>query len=705
MITNFTSLFKKLQKTDRKQALLYLFCNFVSLLLITAYSAMMFSPTVLLILPEKGDSRKQMIAIFVLALFGCIVFTIYASCLFFRKKSRQIGILMALGASREKLAPELFKEVITLSSTSSLLGIIAGFPFVWLLWNGFRLFIVDSAEMRLQFDWHCLLLSAVFCFLVVGFSCVTAYRYLKRTNIIDVVQEEHKNEPVKEPGRWCGPVGFLLLFAGAVIGYCAPYVYYNLVEGHYPPAWLNVCYVPVFIGLYMVILHTVVHGWCPYKKNPYKNIISRSMMKFQGHQTVNTLIVSTVLIAGASFAIFYIPMTAVSQYMNIANRPYNYCYNYPVTQKDQLPNELSIPKIAAEYDLSIKDWHESSYAILAMDGMAEIEDSSDTYHREYTPLLCEGRFFPESDYRKLTGNNLSVESGTYYAISNQEESTTYWLTTKSTLLTNMTTRKTLPITFAGFAHYDFLAGETAYYVLNDKDYAKICEGLSDTWKEEIVFFNLEGNDSYAFANKLYHTLINSYDLQYAITNYYDHVRKIACEEAGEIYWGDDPEAQISFDRPDSSEFRQYWLYMPKMTILDKTDLLRTYAVFLMMFLFISIICILAALVINYTRCMTISLNNRYVFDDLRKLGASPQFLFNEVKNQASKVFVVPSAIGMCTMYLLYILIMLGNDGKISSGEIGGLGACLLVLFLFAIIFYLVYRYTVRQMCRRLTIHH
>ena len=40
---------KKLQKADQKQAALYLFCNFVSLMIITAYSAMILSPTVLII--------------------------------------------------------------------------------------------------------------------------------------------------------------------------------------------------------------------------------------------------------------------------------------------------------------------------------------------------------------------------------------------------------------------------------------------------------------------------------------------------------------------------------------------------------------------------------------------------------------------------------------------------------------------------------
>lgn len=79
------SMERKLQKADRKQASLYLFCNFISLMLISAYSAMMFSPTILGILPEGGDSRKQMYAIFVLSLFGCVIFTIYASSLFFRK--------------------------------------------------------------------------------------------------------------------------------------------------------------------------------------------------------------------------------------------------------------------------------------------------------------------------------------------------------------------------------------------------------------------------------------------------------------------------------------------------------------------------------------------------------------------------------------------------------------------------------------------
>ncbi len=43
-MTTLKQLEKKLQKADTKIAGLYLFCNFISLLLITAYSAMMLFP-------------------------------------------------------------------------------------------------------------------------------------------------------------------------------------------------------------------------------------------------------------------------------------------------------------------------------------------------------------------------------------------------------------------------------------------------------------------------------------------------------------------------------------------------------------------------------------------------------------------------------------------------------------------------------------
>lgn len=696
-----TDLEKKLQKTDRKQAALYLFCNFVSLLLITSFSAMMFSPTVLLVFPEGGDSRKQMIAIFALALFGCVVFTIYAGSLFFRKKARQLGTLMALGASRRTLTPGLFREVLFLSSVSSLLGILAGIPFVLLLWNSFRLLLIDSQEMVLQLDFRFLLLSFAFFLLVVLFACFTAYHYLRRTDIIDVIQEEHKNEPVKMLGTWCGPLGIFLLFSGAITGYLAPGIYLDTFQA-YPTALINLFYAPVFVGLYLIMLHAVVHGARSHRKHPYRNLIARSMMKFQGKQTVNNLLVSTVLIAGGCFAIFYLPMFSIGPLMNITERPYDYCYDYRIDQS--VPNKAQITALADSHGLKLKDFKSENYLTLALDGECYVEEDERHFHYEYTKLLREGNFFSASSFFRLTGQELSVPEGTYYAISNRTETGSYDLLTNSTLLTNLSTGKEFPVSFGGLAHYDLFAGNTEYYVINDRDYEALAAGLSDEWKGNMVLFNIDGEDSYDFAKDFFYTLVASFGPECELPTYYDRVTKIREEQQGGIYWGDtDRMTKISFDSPDTSDFRAYFRYMPKIRILEQQDFFRSFAVFLMMFLFICIICLFAALIISYTRCMTIALNNRYVFDNLKRLGASPAFLLQEIKNQAGTVFKIPAMAGMTAMYLLYSLIMYGNDSVITFSEIAGLAGCLLVLLLLALLHYAVYRITVRSMAKQLSI--
>lgn len=106
---NMKDIERKLRHVGYKQAKLYFFCNLIALMIITAYILLMKSPTILTILPEGGDSRRQMYMIFALTLFGCVVFTIYSASLFFRKKTRQIGILMALGASKKQLIPGVLR--------------------------------------------------------------------------------------------------------------------------------------------------------------------------------------------------------------------------------------------------------------------------------------------------------------------------------------------------------------------------------------------------------------------------------------------------------------------------------------------------------------------------------------------------------------------------------------------------------------------
>lgn len=692
-IKNIRQMEQKLQRADRRQSRLYLFCNFMALMIISAYSALMLSPTVQRVFPEGGDSRKQMYMIFVMTLVGCVIFTIYALGLFFRHKAGQLGILMALGASRRRLAPGLFREVIVLSGISAVAGTIAGFPFVWMIWQIFRLILVDSSDMVLSFDFRCLFISLLFLLLVVGFACLTAWRYLKKTNIMEVIREEHINEPVKELGRWCGPVGLLLILAGAVLGYGAPVAcdawFFISV-----PEWVSILYAPVFVGLYMVMLHTVVYGWKSHKKNPYKNIISRSMMKFQGKQTVNNLLVITLLIAGGCFAIFYLPTNSISALLRYASQSYDYFYQYQADQA--VPDRETVEVLGKDYGLTFRDWNECEYITLGIGGLSKIYEEDDVrYHVEYVPMQGEAKVLSEDAYRILTGQEVDVKPGTYLNITNQEESALY-TNEAAREFTNMVTRKQIATTFAGYLHYDLLAKEIPCCILDNEDYAGISEGLTDEWRGQFVEFNVDGKDSYPFANAFYHLFVSSFDESCARPFYYDRVQKIRENEAGMEYWVDtDDMVTISYELPDSFMFRQFWVYQPDFRILSQNDYLRNVAVLFMMFLFVFIVCMITALVVCYTRCQSIALNNRYIFDDLKKLGASPAFLDKEVRIQCGNVFKVPSLVGMFAMFFLFTMILYANDGRILKAEWAAMGVCLCIIALIGGVIYAVYRSTVK----------
>ncbi len=700
-VINMRQMEQKLQRADRKQSRLYLFCNFMALMIISAYSALMLSPTVQKVFPEGGDSRKQMYMIFVMTLLGCVVFTIYALGLFFRHKSRQLGVLMALGASRKRLAPGLYREVILLSGVSAILGTAAGFPFVWVIWHAFRLFLVDSSDMVLTFDFRCLFISLLFLLLVVGFAGLTAWRYLKKTNIMEVIREEHINEPVKELGRWCGPVGFLVLLTGAVLGYGAPLAcdkWFSM----FPPAWVSVFYAPVFVGLYMIMLHTVVHGWKSHRKNPYKNIISRSMMKFQGKQTVNNLLVVTLLIAGGCFAVFYLPTNGISAVLRYASLPYDYFYKYQADQ--DMPDRTEIEALGREYDLSLKDWNECDYVTVGMGGMAKIyEEDGLRYHIEYVPMQQEAMVLSEDAYQMITGQEVDVEPGTYWCLNDKAETSLY-VNDSAKEITNMTTRKALATEFAGFLHYDHLAETIPCCVLDNADYALISEGLTDDWRGRFVAFNVDGKDSYPFANAFFRLFVSSFDESCERPSYYDRVQKIRENEEGKEYWGDtDDMTTIRYEMADSFMFRNFWVYMPSFRILSQNDYLRNMAVMFMMFLFIFIVCMITALVVCYTRCQSIALNNRYIFDDLKKLGASPVFLDREVHSQCGNVFKVPSMVGTTAMFLLFSMILYANDGRMLKTEWMAMGVCLCIIAAIGGVIYAVYRSSVRAIKAQLQI--
>ena len=703
-MTSFSQVYARLRRKGWGRYALLAGCCFFSVLLITAYVSMMRAPTVLSVLPEGGDSRKQVMMIFVLAVVGCAVFTTYAAGLFFRQKSRETGVFLALGASRAQLGRELRRDLAVIALVSCAAGALLGSPLAWALWSLFRLFLVDSQEMVLSFDPEAYIYALAFAAYVTGMLFFLGGRSIRKTNIMDVVQESHKSEPIRAVPRWYGPVGIGLLALGGFCGYIAPSVFVRGLHWYPPEGLTAVFYLPALAGLYMLLLHTVVNGWG--RRHKYRDLISTSMMRFQGRQTVRNMLVMTVLIAGAYFASFYTPMLGTGAMMSYDARPVDYAYHFRADQ--DIPVEDEVYALAEEYGVTITSWARQPMARLAVDGTRQVETEGAlgaTWESVYYQEVGSELFLSESAYNALTGETLDLKRGEIAAIMDATGDGQGVFGGEVSLVTNTFTGQRWPVTMAEDLRHDILFGR---YVADDADYAEMTAGLPDDWREEMVVFNVEDVDeTYAFAKALFYEIVDRSGDEVALDGSWDPVlREIYLEEEGEYFMDPGAAEKYGFTPPDysqrdSSAFRLNWMYMPQFRVLDKADFVTTTAVFLMLFVFIAIVCFAAVVVIAFTRSMTIALTNRQVYDDLRHLGAPEPYLRRAARNQVRRVYLAPAVAGTALILCFYTMILFFNDGRFTIGEIAGLGNCLLLVAAVSALLYGVYRLTCRSARRAL----
>lgn len=703
----FTQVYAALRRKNKGQYALLTGCCFFSVLLITAYVCMMRSPTILSVLPEGGDSRKQVMMIFVLAVIGCAVFTTYAAGLFFRQKSRETGVFLALGTSRKQLKRELRRDLAIISLGACAAGAILGGPLAWGLWQVFRALVVDTEEMSLTFGPAAYTYALAFSAYVTAMLFFLGGRSIRKTNIMDVVQESHKSEPIREVKHWYGWVGMILLAVGGFCGYIAPTVFVRGLHWYPPEGLTAVFYLPALVGLYMILLHTVANGWGG-KRRKYQDMISVSQMRFQGQQTVRNMLVMTVLIAGAYFATFYAPMLGTGAMMGYDARPVDYAYHFRADQ--DIPQEGEVRALAEEYNVSITSWAQSPMARLAVDGTRQVETEGSlgtTWESVYYEQAKSDLFLSESAYNALTGEDLNLQPGEIAGIMDATGDGQGVFGGEVSLVTNPFTGERWPVTMVEDLRNDLLFGR---YVVDDADYKEMTASLPDDWREEMVFFNVENDqETYDFAKALFYEIVDRSGPEVALYDSFDPIaREIELAETGEYFL--DPETcekygfpSIDYGQRDSSNFRLYWQYMPQFRVLDKADFVKTTAVFLMLFLFIAIVCFSAVIVIAFTRCLTIAITNRRVYDDLRRLGSPREYLFHSARSQVRRVFLVPMVTGTALIYAFYTMIMYFNDNRLTTGEVAGLGICLLLIAAVSAVLYGVYRLTRRSVCRKLGI--
>ena len=684
----------KLRKNSIKNYYMLAFCITLSVLLVTSYALMFFSPTVMNILPSGGDSRKQGYMIFSIAIIGCAVFTTYASSLFYKYKSREFGILMALGERKSKLKKVLLKELILIIPICLIVGVVLSIPVSYIIWKVFQIFIIDTKEMTYQFGATGLIFGVGFCIFVTLCIFINGAKFIKRSNIMDIIYEQRKSEVVKDIKPWTGIVGWILVISGLFLGYGVPNIIVEIIGYIMPSIW-NVMYLLSFLGLYMVLTHAIIYS--KKGKNPkkyYKNIISTNMMRFSGKQTVRNMCVITFLIAGGLFAAFYTPTIMASLLVDIKNNPIDYAFYYKGNE-NQI-NKEEIYSLSKDNNVSITDYYEVDAISLITNGYYRDYDENNMLINEYVEKMQYNEFFKESDFNKVSGQNIDVSKGEYYKVIADGESESIWSKFNDLdTITHPVTGESDKIKFAGTVSFrPFAKKHQGKYVISDEDYLRLSKGLPKEQYEKFVLFNvINPNETYEFAKALKEEIINRSSKDVAVLTSFDEYEKMLAQKNGGEY---DYDIKLELSSDNNQLFNE-WKYYPMFKPLDKQDLLKNMAVFIMLFIYIAIICLASTAIIAYTRAVTIGLDNKQLFSDIKKLGANKKYIEKNIKKQLAKVFIYPTVIGSIFTYMIYLTIFYGNSGgNISQGEFLALVVGLLIILLVILFMFIIYKFSLEK---------
>ncbi len=694
------NVYGRLRSHNKKNYLMLIFCIGLSVMLITSYGLIYFSSTVQVILPRGGDSRKMANMVFAAAILGCGIFTIYAASLFYRYKSREIGIFMALGAPRAKLRKMLFVDLIIVVCGSCAAGILLAFPLSAGIWGMFQMMIIDTKEMTYKAGWTGLLVGVLFS----GFVCVSiflmAVRFLQRTNIIEVLNDFRISEPVKDVKGWYLPVGIVLIVAGFLGGYYGLKVVEVLFSYRIYSVW-NLFYLLCFAGVYLLMVYIVVHAKRGnHPERYYRNLISTSMMRFMGRQTVRNMCVIVLLVFGGLFVVTYTPYMSTSNQAYVKNMDRDFMFTCPASQEQM--NREEIEELASRHQMQIQDYFEMKGISLIVDGTLEEEGEHGKVTDVYEKQLQSTAFYRAGDISEVTGRNVEVKPGEYKRIFksiNSEKAESEEIGSDDILVTDPVTKEEKTYVYGGGEKLGNVLTTSVFdgmnIILNDADFKAYAEHMEQKYEYRTVSFDVKDwSKSYAFASELKNEIISRTSKENAVFSEYDWFEDEQCREKGEVYYVNEEfkpgEGDLMLSK-DNSQLSMRWRYYPDFKILKEQDMMKNVAVMLMLFIYIAIICLAAVGIIAYTRGVSIAMNYRQVFVDLRRLGANRRYMMFCIRGQLMKVFFYPFFVGLILSVFFILLIFQGNDGIITAAEWKTLGMDALI---YAVIFgyiYLVYR--------------
>lgn len=690
---NYNTVYNKLHKYNKNSYRQLNICLIISIAFVVSFSSILFGPLVQQVFPEGGDSRKQIYLIYAITIIGCWIFVIYALSLFFKYKSKEIGILLALGTQKKEIGKMLSRELRKMIFESTIIGAFLGELVSIIIWESFRKTILISKEYKYSIDKNGVIVLILFVLMVILTTACQSKKYTKRSNILELIYEQQKSETVKEVGKWYGICGILLIICGILLGYVVP-ILVAYTQGKSMSGLWNTTYLFSVIGIYMCIVY-VIMGRTANKNNPqyYTHIIPYNMTRFQGKQTVKNMCVVTLMLIAGLFSFFYVPQLRAGA--NIYETS-EYDISIPIRADLGIITNDEIKNISNEYNLKVVNYHEIDFAELVGSGIERDWDENDDLIENYQKCYKLYEFINKSDLEKVIGKNIDVEKGKYLVITSSEVNESFWEKNNDLdCITNPINNKELFLEYSGTVEsVCLLRNGVKRIVLNDEDYATITEGISDKNKVTQIVFSLSGTkeDKYEFSVALYKMLLENTPEDYAVTATYDAYQENKNKMLGKEY---DESEKLELE-VENEDLVSYWKYYPIMKPILSVEYLQSTIAFFLIFMYAGLICLVAVVIIEYTRIKMLAISNKKLFDNLGKLGAKKNYLNKCLKEQIRKIIIVPSFMSSIIIIFFTIVILRGNDNKFSILDFRILMVDFLIVMFMFIIQYFVYRFTLEK---------
>lgn len=689
------NLFTKLKKYNKGNYRQFSFCYALSVILVSTLTLFMLSPFVQSRLPIGGDSRKMLYMVYAVAVLGCVLFIIYATGLFLRFKSWEVGIFMALGTPKRVLAKTLTKEIVLLILKLGIAGIIIGGVIAFVFGKVYEGFVQSATGDSFSLPFTGFIGSFLFVTITVCIVMGMAVRFLKRANLIEILNEERRTEPIKKNVDTKYLVwGIILIAVGLLGGLIIPYIVSTMLKRSLS-GFPYIFYVLVFIGLYRVMVYSIaVHKKGRHPQKYYKNLISFGMMKFQGISVVRNMLIVTLLIAGSLFAIFFSATNLIQGLGSAASEANDISYRY-LGDAEKLTQE-QVEKLAEDYQVGIDNYREAEFLRLLGSGVSrENYDKSGKLIEEYRKQDYIKNFISADEFERVTGIAVNVQPGMYQYISREGNNENYWfLPDDLDLVQNPDSGLQKPLSYAGTVEYSsffYHYGQdgNANYILNDEDYAELEKGLSDEMHMTHILFDLsDTGDTYGFSKDLYARYCNSVSDSMKKMSAYDEYREAT-------------DSEYSYSEPVEIEPERLgmeidWKYAPVFVPIQEKSFVQSYATLLLIFIFVAIVCLVSAGVIGYTRSITVAIKSKSVLMDVKKLGADRTYLNRVLKEQVKKVYVLPTIVAVVLMFVYYTLTLWQNDGTITLNEYPMIAVNVLTCLAVCIYQYVLYRYSLKK---------